>query len=219
VVEFVELLHTEPGLEHFFEHLKELLPGVSLANVGQLPLRNAPIQTSGLVTYFTVVYPLDTSRQFLRVVIEVKNVGNVAIRPRRVKTTVQQVLPLPANLAATLASGVSLVERDKVKIDWPVIAKYKQDLTNDDWVLEPGEKECLNLDFVIPRGLSLVQVRTKIYCRDESDAQFWEDVVLAGLVPPSAAEGTKEEPKGQSKLSCDSPNPDQAPGCQGILSL
>ena len=133
------------------------------------------------VTHAVTSHPLDAAHQLLHVVVGIENVGNIEIPILRVDTTVQQVLPLSVDLAEALASGASLVKASEVA--WPVIGEDDQCLANEDWILEPSEKEHLYLDFVISHEVSLVQLHTRVFSEPEPDAAFWENAVFANLAP------------------------------------
>lgn len=145
-----------------------------------------------VVAHATDAHVLDGNNRRIRVDIKVKNVGSVALRPAKVRTSIQQVMPLAPELAAKLAAGQPILEEEE--IPWPVLAVHDRSLADEDLVIEPGEEEHLYCDFVIPGKVALAELHTMVFADSSENAQFWEGEILVDVAAKPAAGATPREP-------------------------
>jgi hypothetical protein len=137
---------------------------------------------------------LNENSRLVRVLIELENIGSVILRPPKGETSVQQVLPIEAEIAQVLAGGNEPIENGATEFDWPVIATREYDLKADDVSLEPGEVERLLCDFIIPIDVRTIEVHTVVFCSSRANAQFWDETTLHDLPEWSSRNGEVEGP-------------------------
>lgn len=124
-------------------------------------------------------------RTFLvRVCLSVENVGTVAIEPRTSSTTIQRILPTRSETIADLEEGRPDRGAADDTLEWDSVAERVQDLAEDDFFLEPGEKEQLWIDFVLRGRYRLIQAHTMVDCGPKYKGRYWDAATLHWLEPP-----------------------------------
>ncbi|HEM62152.1 MAG TPA: hypothetical protein ENO24_07660 [Chloroflexi bacterium] len=105
-------------------------------------------------------------KTLLHVDVIVSNVGDVLISLEEGRTTVEQVLPLPAHMAGRLEAGQDLLEEGEYEVPWEVIGEAKYHWQTGGCEIEPSETQGIENDFILDESVSTVQVYT--YLRNET---------------------------------------------------
>jgi hypothetical protein len=105
--------------------------------------------------------------QLLRVGLDLTNTGSSLLEIDHSMIRIQQILPLlscSANPCAAnqLKDAAGAVERKEDRFDWPLIADRDVKSTTD---IEPGEKQSVDYEFLIPSAVKAVRVYT--YLRND----------------------------------------------------
>ncbi len=143
--------------------------------------------------------PLDQERSLLRVLVGVKNAGNVLIDIEVVRVDVYQVLPLAEEAKTALDAG-TLIPDDEVEAQWPCIESRERTWTSGEARIEPEESEPFGFDFVLPADIETIFVYsyvrnvkqrdrpigwslTQFYDLKDGDAQPKTREAMAGRAP------------------------------------
>lgn len=108
---------------------------------------------------------LSKETNLLRVGVDVTNTGTSRIIIAKGIIRIQQVLPLPAcpDTGACAAEEIKValanVEREADRLTWPLLAKRDTTFT-DPLDIEPGEKDSLEFEFVIPSTVKVARIYT-----------------------------------------------------------
>jgi hypothetical protein len=97
-------------------------------------------------------------RIVLHVIVRVTNVGEVVLRLRSTLARIQQLLPIPPDLAAAIADNTDPVEPNESEIQWPLVAERACDWNSAYHEVEPGEIEECHFDFILSPPLEKVEV-------------------------------------------------------------
>ena len=147
---------------------------------------------------------LPDDRVLLHLRVKISNVGPVNVQIRNATAWVQQVFPLPEEVAIQLAKGEDPADEETSEVNWPLAAVVRRcDWSASPNEIEPGENEELGFDFVLVPGLSAVQVYSHLrnHARVDRDIGWNTTTIhtLAGGDDGKAHEGDNdkdhEEPK------------------------
>lgn len=129
----------------------------------------------------------DETTQLLRVVLEIKNVGNVEFEPQLAKVRIREIVRDRSLLPDPL-TGAQLPDAASRRIErWPELAVATIELSADPLTLEPGETERYPLDFLLPATATLIQVHATVYEGGSEKGSYWDEAVLCAASPPNAA--------------------------------
>jgi hypothetical protein len=113
-----------------------------------------------------VKYWYVSGRLVLHVAVAVSNVGEVVLRLKQMSMRVQQVLPTPEKVLASIAGGEDPVSVGETEILWPDIAKreckWRWWHTRE---IEPDETDEFHFSFALPADVKAVEVYTHIHNR------------------------------------------------------
>ncbi len=105
---------------------------------------------------------LDTGQTWLHVQVEIGNTGKVLLELRSARTRLQWADLDSGSLAEGIRRGEDPVADGEHEIPWPVIASREWSFNAGMAEVEPGEKECLDCDFVVPSGVDAVVLYTYV---------------------------------------------------------
>jgi len=110
------------------------------------------------VEHVVMAWPVGNAR-LLHLRIRVTNVGGVIGRLREGKAWVQQMFPLPYDVALKIRNGDDPVADGCTEVAWPLAADVRLcNWSAKPMEVEPGEIDEYPFDFVIPEDVSAVQV-------------------------------------------------------------
>ena len=101
---------------------------------------------------------LPNDKTLLHIDIRLSNVGDVLLSLASGEVRVQQVLPLPDELANIIEKGEDPVKDEEREIEWPLIGERSCSWKKDDFEVEPGESDNLLFDFIIEKEVKVVEV-------------------------------------------------------------
>jgi hypothetical protein len=124
---------------------------------------------------------LPDNRILFRVGVEFTNSGKSLIVVTKYLVRVQQILPLlrcseqGRCAQSELNSAIASIDRKEDRFDWPIIAERTDSLSSH-YVIEPGEKQEFDFEFVLSSDVKAVRVY--IYFRNDrqsnaSDEMGW----------------------------------------------
>lgn len=108
---------------------------------------------------------LSKELNLIRVEVDVSNTGTSQLRLAKTVIRIQQILPISscpekvscAKQEVKIAS--ERIERDNDGFTWPLVAK-RETTSEDVGPIEPGEKQLLEYEFVLPSDVKIVRVYT-----------------------------------------------------------
>lgn len=110
-----------------------------------------------------VIYKkLDDDTLWIRLTINVKNIGDILLKLSSIKISLQYIDPLDTNINKKIKEEFKIDElsiengvyQEKIsEIEWPGMCK-ELDLTNEDKIIEPGESEQFHFDFILGNQFS-----------------------------------------------------------------
>lgn len=106
-------------------------------------------------------WPVEEQR-LVRVVVCVKNVGDVIVRIRTIRAAVMQLLPTPPDVATSISEGRDPVDQGTSEILWDTLGERRCDFTENGCEVEPDETDEFIFDFVIPQHVTKVQIYTHV---------------------------------------------------------
>lgn len=99
---------------------------------------------------------LNEKVNLIRVAVEIDNVGDVLLNIEKSIAGIQQVVPIPDHLRATLENRAALVGTTESELDWPFIdARYRN------WggsSIEPGESAAFHFELLSPTSVQTILV-------------------------------------------------------------
>jgi hypothetical protein len=99
------------------------------------------------------------SSTIVRLTVHVENNGSVIAHVSHAMAWVQQVRPVPVDIAEMIASGKDPVPSGSNEIDWPLAVESKEcDWSQSPCEIEPDEVDDIQFDFVVPPHIEAVQV-------------------------------------------------------------
>ena len=98
----------------------------------------------------------DAGLKFLHVTVRMTNTGNVLIPIAEGCTWIQQITPLPLDVAEAVAAQKDPVQTNSTEFGWTLMQERK--LGAQDFEIEPGEAEEFHFDFAIPKNVSRVLI-------------------------------------------------------------
>jgi len=100
---------------------------------------------------------LGDGRLLLVVDVFLENLGEVSIALREAQTWVQQMVPLPPELAAE----IEIVKHGATEAEWPHLDKvHNQDFKAKDYVIDPKERDQFRHNFIFGSDVKTMQVYT-----------------------------------------------------------
>jgi hypothetical protein len=104
----------------------------------------------------------------VRLTVHMENNGGVIARISHAMAWVQQVRPVPVDIAEMIVSGKDPVPAGSNEIDWPLPVESREcDWSQSPCEIEPDEVDDLQFDFVVPPHIEAVQV----YSHLQNDAK------------------------------------------------
>jgi hypothetical protein len=115
--------------------------------------------------------PISNGKALLNVKTVINNSGDVLLSLESGEVRVQQILPLPADIASMIGEGQDPVPENKTEVDWPLIGVRSFTWEKGTCEIEPGENDHFVTDYVVDADIQLVTVysyfkNTKKYKRD-----------------------------------------------------
>jgi len=98
---------------------------------------------------------LNSDIRWVRVIIDVQNIGHVRLELANSEHRISQVLPLDRKISEALRDGEPIGTKPG-RISWPELAHLSSDSRNE--FLESGEIHTQYRDFLIPSGVKIIQV-------------------------------------------------------------
>jgi hypothetical protein len=101
----------------------------------------------------------------MRVEIDVSNTGTSQLRLAKTVIRIQQILPIsrcPAQgpcAKQEIKIASEKIERESDGFTWPLVAK-RETISEDVGPIEPGEKQSLEYEFILPSDVKIVRVYT-----------------------------------------------------------
>jgi hypothetical protein len=89
--------------------------------------------------------------------VRVQNVGHVVMRLKSILVRVQQLTPVPDDIAALIAKGKDPVEKNESEVPWPSLAECPCDWSDACREIEPGETHECHFDFFVPADIERVE--------------------------------------------------------------
>lgn len=126
-------------------------------------------------------FMLDKNRRLIRLVIEINNVGNIAIYPTKGHSSIQQIFPITHKALKEIESKSFMNGIDPPEIDWDVLEEADFDLAQDESILEPEETMRIPMDFIIPGDAEIIQIHSMIYSGNGKDEIYWDDTVIVNM--------------------------------------
>jgi hypothetical protein len=126
-------------------------------------------------------YSLSSHQRLVRVVVIIKNVGNVVLRPPRLTISLQRILPAEIDLVDRAEGGEEPYAPSPVSGNWVNLTEHSYDMADDDFVLEPGEVEKYPFDFTIPSSVRVLQVHSEILCGPNRPKEYWDETTIHDL--------------------------------------
>ncbi len=117
---------------------------------------------------------LTATKSLVRLDLAIENKGNTSIHPRTVEAFIYKLRP---------TADVELGRLEEVRpergetddtLDWPELGKRELELGQEDFIVEPGETSHLWIDFLVPAGIEVFQVYSRVDCGEEYKDLFWD---------------------------------------------
>lgn len=94
----------------------------------------------------------------LHVDVRVSNIGEVLMSLVCLETRIQQVLPVPPDVADKIRQGLDPVPEGETEVEWPLLKSHSPELEMGDCEIEPGESQDINHDFILDADVETVQI-------------------------------------------------------------
>jgi len=111
--------------------------------------------------------------------INLHNTGKVLIKLREETIRIQRIIPLPENVEQKIKENFPLEEAIKNQ-EWKRIGKHKLSWEEEEYILEPGEKDNRNLSFIIDERHQTIRIYT-YYRSFEEKRLGWNDYIIYDL--------------------------------------
>jgi len=102
--------------------------------------------------------PLLQEKALLNVKTVLSNSGDVLLSLESGEVRVQQILPLPTDIASLIGEGQDPVPKYKTEVDWPLIGVRSFAWEKGKCEIEPGENDHFVSDYVVNADVQLVTV-------------------------------------------------------------
>lgn len=117
---------------------------------------------------------LTPGRTLVRLGLAVENKGNTSIEPRTLEAFVHNLRPITEpDLDRLEAARPDRGETDDT-LDWPELGRRELDLYTEEFMVEPGETAHLWVDFLIPTGIEIFQVYSRLDCGKKYCDLYWD---------------------------------------------
>jgi hypothetical protein len=120
----------------------------------------------------------DAINLLMRVVLEIKNVGNVELCPYAASLHLQQFYDSAGGLQLPTGETGEALPGDRTIDKWREIDMREIAIHEDELTLEPGETERYPVDFLIPLGDKPMQVRVVVRADATQDGMYWDDTIV-----------------------------------------
>ena len=128
------------------------------------------------------IVPVDENKKLLRISVVVKNVGAGLLRIERLCVCVQQVLPMPLQVARYLQTKM-LSDAARAKMDWEVLCAECMDFTSGEFELEPGEEDLKPFDVLVASDVKVALVYSYVENSQKAGREIgWPAYTLLRLV-------------------------------------
>jgi len=101
---------------------------------------------------------IDENRVFLKVIVDIKNEGDVMISLERKLVRVQQMIPWTSEALESVEVGPDVTRNKECEVEWPLLAEVDLHGEKQGEEIEPGESDEFHVDFVIPAEVNTVVV-------------------------------------------------------------
>lgn len=118
----------------------------------------------------------------LHVDTRVANIGQVLMSLVSMETRIQQVLPLPTDVAESIRQGDDPVPEGETEVEWPLIQSHRQEFKKGECEIEPGETQDINHDFILDADLQTVEIYSYVMNEEQRDRTLaWDLTTLYDL--------------------------------------
>jgi hypothetical protein len=132
------------------------------------------------LSHDVAAFNVSQASRLIRVVVTIKNVGSVAIKPPQLSVIVSRLLPIDESSLQDQLHLALQSSPPTTIAKWPQVRTRDVDLRNDQVVLEPGETEKFPFDFLIPSVISVIQVHSQLKC-GEPAGEYWDETTTHEL--------------------------------------
>jgi hypothetical protein len=138
---------------------------------------------------------LQNDQRLIRVVMEIHNLGTVLLQPTKGSLSIYAVSPSTKGLIHKVYESSETADKN-----WPEIKNLPINFAEDNFRLEPGEKERYPYDFIVPSSLEIVQIHSSVWCGDEDDpAYFRDETTIHKFTVPDGERNPEEKEGTESK--------------------
>jgi hypothetical protein len=109
-------------------------------------------------THSLIVHGKIGGHALLRVSVKLENLGNVLIKLRSGRVSIQAIRPLPDAWKAAVLEGETIPRIEGREFEWPDIEEFPLEWGNDGYRIEPLESEEFHFDLKIADTIEVVQV-------------------------------------------------------------
>lgn len=124
-------------------------------------------------------WALSEAARLVRVTVVAQNKGEVLLNLKSCRVWIQQVRPLPPNLAELLEETGEVASGGKREADWPLVAEKEVTWPQGSCEIEPGESQSLDFDLVLTSPLETVIVYAYVKNESKPDREIGWDAQTA----------------------------------------
>ena len=110
------------------------------------------------------IHRLPAGQLLVHIELRVRNIGEVLLQIRELRTRILQVLPLTPDLQAGLDAGFELTMKGETELRWPRVKDWPQVLDPEKHPcdVEPGETEEFHFDAIVDPDITRLQVHSHV---------------------------------------------------------
>jgi hypothetical protein len=151
-------------------------------------VRQRSHRTRANMAQTTEVISSTPDRRIIRVRLDLKNEGNVKIDVTTGSAIIYAVRPESNAVSAASQAEVALVQQGTKltlqrgpELPWQELLRNDFDLRSNRFCLEPGERDFVYCDFVLPVTIEAILVRTELCCGKEAPDLHWQEEAFYDL--------------------------------------
>ncbi len=133
----------------------------------------------------------DSDVRLLRVLVDVKKIGQIELCPHRIEVDISTIKKFGERIIDATAQSVEEPGSEVLLTRWPSTNSCTIALKNKHLILEPNELERYSVEFFLPLDIEIMQVSAGLHLHEDPSSHYWDDLIVCDLSVAAATVGAR----------------------------
>ena len=110
------------------------------------------------IDFFVDDAQLPENTRLVHVQVDLKNIGNTLVHSDYAQLRLRKIVPLPDEIIPNIKDGLDPVSIGNTEYEWPAFVNREWKFNEEEFEIEPLEKDSLHADFLIPDEIIVIEL-------------------------------------------------------------